>query len=174
VNVVGTPLAYFTFTCYGTWLHGDERGSVDDAHNAPGTPLLPPNAERLTRERNDLVEPIYNLDQPRRQVTLDALCQIACRKGWVLHAVHVRSNHIHVVVTAMGTPERVMNDLKTAATRRLNKAFPAELDRTRWTRHGSTRYLWTEQAVVEKAHYVLQGQGEPMERFPDSNAARAT
>ena len=26
------PLAYFiTFTCYGNWLHGDERGSVDRA-----------------------------------------------------------------------------------------------------------------------------------------------
>jgi hypothetical protein len=46
-----TPLAYFiTFTCHGTWLHGDERGSVDRGHNAPGTPFLPPDEPRYARE----------------------------------------------------------------------------------------------------------------------------
>ncbi len=36
------PLAYFiTFRCYGTWLHGDRRGSVDRFHNIYGTPRLP-------------------------------------------------------------------------------------------------------------------------------------
>jgi hypothetical protein len=48
---MGTPLAYFiTFTCYRTWLHGDERGSVDDEHNAPGTAVLPPDAQSRSRE----------------------------------------------------------------------------------------------------------------------------
>jgi REP element-mobilizing transposase RayT len=164
------PLAYFiTFTCYGTWLHGDERGSVDDEHNVFGAPLLPADPQRRVREQNDLAGPPYQLDRPRRQVARDALCEIARRKGWILHAVHVRSNHVHVVVTATMSPERVMNDLKTAASRRLNKAFPDERERTRWTRHGSTRYLWTEAVVAEKVHYVLNSQGEPMERFPDSN-----
>jgi hypothetical protein len=55
---------------------------------------------------------------------------------------------------------------KTAASRRLNKIYPDEDGRKRWTRHGSTRYLWTEEAVAEKVVYVLDGQGEPMERFP--------
>ena len=167
---MGVPLAYFiTFTCYGTWLHGDERGSVDDEHNAPQTPVLPRDPQRRARERNELAEPPYYLDGPRRQVTLHALCEIARRKGWALHAVHVRSNQVHVVVTAAGAPERVLNDLKTAASRRLNQVFPAEQDRTRWTRHGSTRYLRTEEAVAEKVDYVLHGQGEPMERFPDAD-----
>ena len=66
-----------------------------------------------------------------------------------------------------------MNDIKSAASRRLNKAFPAEQQRCRWTRHGSTRYLWTEEAVAEKVHYVLHKQGELMEHFPDTNPSRA-
>jgi REP element-mobilizing transposase RayT len=164
---MNTPLAYFlTFTCYGTWLHGDERGSVDRGHNAPLSPVLPPDPDRRAGEWATLAEPPYLLDGPRRQVTLQALCEIAGRKGWTLHAVHVRSNHVHIIVTAEGPPERVLNDFKTAASRRLNKAFPAERDRTRWTRHGSTRYLWTEEAVAEKVNYALEGQGEAMERFP--------
>ena len=37
-------LAYFiTFRCYGTWLHGDERGSVDRFHNIYGMPFIPKN-----------------------------------------------------------------------------------------------------------------------------------
>ena len=169
-----TPLAYFiTFTCYGTWLHGDERGSVDDEHSAPGSPVLPPDPERRARERETLAEAPYHPDAPRRQVTLHALCEIARRKGWALHAAHVRSNHVHIVATAQGPPERVMNDFKTAASRRLNKAFPGERNRRRWTRHGSTRYLWTEGAVAEKVHYVLDGQGEPLERYPGVEPSRA-
>jgi hypothetical protein len=153
IDGMNTPLAdLITFTCYGTWLHGDERGSVDEEHNAFGTPVLSTDLERRARERDSLAEGDYSLDASRRRIALDALCEIAQRKGWILHAVHVRSNHVHIVVTASGPPERVMNDLKTAASRRLNRRFPAEQNRTRWTRHGSTRYLWTVEAVAEKIH----------------------
>ena len=42
------PLAYLiTFRSYGTWLHGDPRGSVDRFHNQYGEPVFPPNAARL-------------------------------------------------------------------------------------------------------------------------------
>jgi REP element-mobilizing transposase RayT len=169
---MGAPLAYFiTFTCYGTWLHGDEHGSVDADHNAPGTQVLAPDAERFTREREQLTECPYQLDEPRRKVVLHALCEMASRKNWLLHAVHVRTNHVHIIVTANGPPERVMNDFKTAASRRLNKGYPDEHNRTRWTRHGSTRYLFTEEAIAEKVSYVLQEQGEPMSPYPEARAA---
>jgi len=45
-NDTDTPLAYFlSFRSYGTWLHGDKRGSVDRFHNKYGTPRLPENAK---------------------------------------------------------------------------------------------------------------------------------
>ena len=35
------PLAYFiTFTCYGTWLHGNKETAVDRDHNIPQTPFF--------------------------------------------------------------------------------------------------------------------------------------
>jgi REP element-mobilizing transposase RayT len=165
---MAVPLAYLiTFTCYGTWLHGDERGSVDDQHNVHGEPVLPTNAARRAREQRALADAPYELDAQRREITLRALCETIRRKGWALHAVHVRSNHVHAVVSAEEPPERIVNDLKTAASRSLNRAFPAERDCRRWTRHGSTRYLWTEDAIAEKVDYVLDKQGEPMARFPE-------
>ena len=45
------PLAYLlTWTCYGTWLHGDDRGSVDRTHCMPGEAYLPANAGRVQFE----------------------------------------------------------------------------------------------------------------------------
>ena len=43
-----TALAYLiTFRCYGTWLHGDSRGSVDRFHNRYGAPLIAANRRWL-------------------------------------------------------------------------------------------------------------------------------
>ncbi len=170
----GTPLAYFiTWTCYGTWLHGSESGSADDEHNIPGTPYLPPDAERLAAERERMDQPPYSLDEPRREVLLAAIRQDCEYRGWTLHAVHVRSNHVHVVLTADATPERVMNDLKSYGSRRLNEAGFDTKERKRWTRHGSTRYLWKEDAVWEACDYVLNRQGSPMSRWSTTDRSLA-
>ena len=41
------PLAYFiTFTTYGSWLPGSDKGSVDAEHRSYGTPYLEPSPEK--------------------------------------------------------------------------------------------------------------------------------
>ena len=68
-NDTDIPLALLiTFRCRGTWLHGDERGSVDRYNNTYGTPRIPPikawkklNAELLA------IKPV-TLDAQRRSV----------------------------------------------------------------------------------------------------------
>jgi hypothetical protein len=43
-NDTDTPLAYFiSFRTRATWLHGDERGSIDRFHNRYGTRYIPPD-----------------------------------------------------------------------------------------------------------------------------------
>ncbi|HEY7391157.1 MAG TPA: hypothetical protein VH640_21760 [Bryobacteraceae bacterium] len=54
----------------------------------------------------------------------------------------MRTNHVHLVVEAEVRPERVMNDLKSYASRSLNQKGTDEPARKRWPRHGSTRWLW--------------------------------
>jgi hypothetical protein len=50
------PLAYFiSFRCYGTWLHGDERGSMNRKQNQYGTPRIPTNQRLETAEVKQLV-----------------------------------------------------------------------------------------------------------------------
>ena len=110
-------------------------------------------------------QPPYFLDERRRGIVLEAVCEVCLYRGWGLIAAHVRTNHVHVVVEAVVRPEKVMNDIKSYASRRLSKAEAHEPDRKRWARHGSTRWLWKDQDVLDAVRYVVEEQGEPMALF---------
>src|SRR6266700_977813 len=102
------PLAYFiTFTTYGAWLHGRAPGSVDRQHNVPGTPFLPPDPDTEAACRTAMRQEPYILDEPTRTVVLRTIREVAAQRGWKLWAVHVRTNHVHIVVTAAAKPEKV-------------------------------------------------------------------
>ena len=75
------PLAYFiTFRCYGTWLHGDERGSVDrHQETAWGTSALPPNALRERFEESRMKAPPATLNDDRRAVVEATIRQTCTR-----------------------------------------------------------------------------------------------
>jgi REP element-mobilizing transposase RayT len=162
------PLAFFiSFTTYGSWLHGKGAGSVDLDHNEYDTPVLPSDTRQEEEARATLTEPPYVLDQPRRAVVLKTIMEVCDHRGWRLLACHVRSTHVHMVVQADARPEKVMNDCKAYASRRLNEAGFEERDRKRWTRHGSTRYIWDDRYLQIAIHYTLHRQGTPMERYAE-------
>jgi REP element-mobilizing transposase RayT len=138
---------------------------VDRAHNRPGTPWLPPDADRERHMRSALRQEPCVLDPARRAVVLRTIREVAAHRAWALWAVHVRSNHVHVVMTAACEPEKVMADLKAWCSRRLREAFRESSDRDRWTQHGSTRYLNDETSFDGAVRYVVDEQGEPMEVF---------
>ena len=163
----GNPLAYFiTFTCYGTWLHGKETGSVDRQQNIVGTPVLRADPERRRQARNRMTQPPYLLDADRRSLVLAAIQEVCDYRGWTLLAAHVRTNHVHSIVQAPARPERVMNDVKAYAGRKLNQAGYDHSERKRWTRHGSTRYLFRPADVETAIRYVLYEQGTAMAVYP--------
>ena len=122
-----TPLAYhITWTAYGTWLAGDQRGWV--ARDLPEIQKPDPRREDLARSL--MVEEAATLTPEQRDVvwrTIEDHCAI---RRWTLHAVNVRTTHVHVVVTADRAPEDVMNQLKSWCSRRLNERW-VELPRRR-------------------------------------------
>lgn len=165
------PLSYLiTFTCYGARLHGNFKGSVDRRHNIPGTPVLPPDEQQLRAAQELLTGPPYALDDQRRLLVLKSIQEVCQYRGWSLLAAHVRTNHVHVVVQAFSPPEKVLNDFKAYASRHLNQAGLDEPDCKRWTRHGSTRYLWKPEQVEAAIHYTVREQGEPLAVY--ENVAR--
>ncbi len=151
----GFPIAYLvTFRCYGTWLHGDERGSVDRFHNAPDTPLLSPNDTRRQIAAQQLQSEPTLLSTCQRNLVMRTLLEVSDHRGWQVHAINVRTNHVHVVVSAACRPELVMNAWKSWSTRRLREALLVGSSAKVWSRHGSTRYLWTAESVANACQYT--------------------
>jgi len=157
-----------TFACYGCHLHGDASGSVDRSHNLPGSPWLEADAERVAAELRRMRQSPHGMDQGRREVVLAALLERCQQQDWTLLAAHVRTNHVHIVADAEASPERVMNDVKAYASRRLNQMGLDEPERKRWARHGSTRWLWEPEHVSAAIHYVVEEQGDRMAVFEAS------
>ncbi len=162
------PTYFITFTTYGQWLHGDARGSVDRHNNQPGSPLLPTNQERVTASKNLMVDAPFRMDERRRAIVLASIREHAGFRGWAVHAVHVRSTHVHVVVSGEAPPERMMTAFKAYASRGLTAAGLGDKTERRWSRHGSTRWLNTEETIQRAIRYTVDEQGEPMAVFEQS------
>jgi REP element-mobilizing transposase RayT len=162
------PLAYLiTFRCYGTWLHGDNRGSMDRRHNAYGAPKILPNAAFENSDEQELKHPEITLNARQRQVVEKAVKGVCEYRRYLLRGLKVRTNHVHSVVTAMCKPESVLNALKSYSTRALRRTSLIGTNQKPWARHGSTIYLWKEQDVAKAIAYVLLGQGDDLLNLDD-------
>ena len=150
-NPHNIPLAYLiTFTCYGTWLHGDARGSVDGAHNQFGTPFLTEDYCKRPLAHS----PVVLSPEQRKNVT-ESLIEACSFRHWKLWEVNVRSNHVHVVLSSEELPKEIMRKLKSRCTTSLKGAGLFDGKRL-WTEGGSGRYLWTESAVESACRYVRE------------------
>jgi REP element-mobilizing transposase RayT len=156
-------LGYFiTVRTYGTWLHGDERGSVDRWHNVPGTPLAAADAARERWEAKQMKHGAMTFGARAAELvegTVKELCEF---RGWHLFAVKMRSNHLHVVVEAKVSAERVLADVKARTTRRLREERFVKQTEHPWAVHGSTPYLWTPEQLMGAIDYVENRQGGPL------------
>jgi REP element-mobilizing transposase RayT len=157
-NPLGPAGYFFTILTYGSWLHGDKRGSVDRKSNLPGAPILDPNENLERFQRSMMIDsPVY-LCQNQRKIIETTIREVVSHNNWLLHAVNARTQHVHAVITAIKKPESVMNSLKSWCTRRMREKGLWTSENTPWARHGSTRYLWSEKDVRDAANYVLNCQ----------------
>ncbi len=150
----GEPVAYFlTWTTYGTWLPGDERG-----WNRKGEPEpLPPTPLFVEMARSEMKDTPFFLSVEARLLVEQTIRQHCVFRGWALHAVNARSNHVHVVVSAKRhSPETMCKQFKAWCTRRLKDSQP---DRTRfWTEGGSCRWINQDDELASLMIYVLEAQ----------------
>lgn len=79
-----------------------------------------------------------------------------------MHAINVRTNHIHMLVSSEHAPEVVMNTCKAWATRRFREQGLIGPETRVWTRHGSTRRVHDENAFRRVAEYIIEGQGSDL------------
>jgi len=158
------PLAYLlTWTTYGTWLPGDQRGWVKRNHG-----FQSPDSRVERRARGAMSGPMCELDRVHRQTVEETIRGHCKLRGWCLHAVNCRTNHVHVVVSAPNVPsKKVIAQLKAWCTRELKARSASEGNsdqaqtsprRNWWTERGSVRLLFDEASVKVAIQYVVEGQ----------------
>lgn len=166
-NDTDIPLGYLiTFRTYGTWLHGDQRGSVDRFHNQYKSPYLSPDSARLKHTLSQLASEVVTLTAKQRDLVEQAIRETSEVRKWTLHAINVRTNHVHTVVSIGTTkPGRALNDFKAYATRRMRQHECWLSERSPWADKGSKRGLWSERSIEIAVDYVMNRQGDDLPDF---------
>jgi REP element-mobilizing transposase RayT len=161
-NPNGVMAYLITFRCYGTWFHGDERGSMDRSeHNTWGEPVIPPNKAKAQQERVTLKNSPFTINDLTREIVTQTIHEVCEHREWSLIALNVQSDHVHLVLSADQRPEKVMNSLKSWTTRRLRENNLVGANQKVWSRHGSTKWLWTQDQIAHAYDYVIEGQPLP-------------
>ncbi len=150
---------FLTFTTYGTWLHGDERGSHNRKGNTFAERFPAPDPALIAQMKLRMKHAEYRLGDAARECVHAAITEHCAFKGWILHALNVRTNHVHLVVTAQGlSGARVLNEVKAWATRALRKREFVAQDQPAWTERGSKVVLDSPEGFAAAVHYVKFGQ----------------
>ena len=166
-NDTDIPLAvFFTFRCYGTWLHGDERGAVDRNNNNYRAPKIPTNSNWRKHSQELLLHRPVTLNAESRQSVEKAIRENCSRRKWGLLALHVRTNHVHAVINiGSKKPADALIALKANATRQLREDRLWLYDHSPSAEKGSKRNLWNEISIWEACNYVINEQGEALPDF---------
>jgi REP element-mobilizing transposase RayT len=167
-NDTDTPIGYLiSFRAYGTWLHGDERGSTDRHQNTYGSPKYPgiDRWKKISAAR--LKHPPVKLTADRRHSIRKAIHETCEKRDWHLFAINVRTNHVHTVVSLFHgrKPAVALNAFKANATRQMREDGCWTSDDTPWADKGSERWLWTEKHLADAIAYVVDGQGDDLPSF---------
>ena len=144
---------FITWTTYGTWLPGDARG-WRKAKAGPRPPQL--LLEEWCRSR--LVDKPVLLNEGQR-LHVEAVCRKHAEiRNWALHTVGVRSNHVHIVVTADKPPKVVRDQFKANATRVLREEPEAITNQSVWTQGGDCEVVDGEENRHRVVEYVTEVQ----------------
>ena len=163
LRVPDHPLAYFiTIRTYGTWLSGDPRGSVDDEHRSYGEAFKERDDFRAGYQARQMrSEPLFIT--PSMRAIIEREIRRSCDYGeWVLHALNVRTNHVHLVVSAEPPAVAVMREMKVYSTRALRTAGLVSPSQPVWAEHGSTKNAWNEADVDRCVSYTRDSQGDDL------------
>ena len=151
---MGDANKYFiTWTTYGTWLPGDRRGWRRwKAGEQQPRPIL----ETWCRDR--MKEALVMLSDVQREKVEQICRQHADIRGWKLHAVDARSNHVHLAVTTDASPGKTRDQFKANATRVLRQPPEAITNEKVWTRGGDVEIVDDEEGLQQVVLYITAAQ----------------
>lgn len=159
---------FLTWTCFGTWLPGDERGYVSNTHlkrrgtapkeNVPGTPYTADDRRtRMIAAAIQKWETVY-LSPQQALWAAESLVKTAVSKGSRILRGAVMSNHIHLVVVDCPDGEVVRRILKETSQAYLSEKVGHS--QKWWTSGGSDRYRLSHDSIETTPRYVAHQIGK--------------
>lgn len=157
---------FLTSATYASWLPGDARGFVSNIaggdgkgvrHNVPGTPCDADHPDlRRYMQQAAKCPPIY-LSVDQALAMLPQFQETARYRGWLLLAVGIMANHVHIVLGVPGDPdpEDFLRDFKSYTSRTLNRRWGKLVSSNWWTESGSKRNMPNDEAVRSAVQYVV-------------------
>jgi REP element-mobilizing transposase RayT len=138
-------------------LHGDARWSV------LGHKLIEPDEELEEAMREQMTgDPVY-LTPEQRLIVERTIVRHCHTRGWHLHAVNARTNHVHVVLTASADPKVVRAQLKAWCSRMLSEnegllGGGKNGQKRWWTEKGNIRCIDNDEGLAGAVQYVKECQ----------------
>ncbi len=146
-------IAFFsTWTTYGTWLPGDERGWCGRPGGVDWADTLRARLATFRMADNATI-----LDAGQRSIVEETVAAHCRFRSWTLHAVNCRSNHVHAVVTAADRTLAIPREqFKAWCSRKLSAYGPAR--KHWWSERGWDEFLDDEEALAVVVNYVNEQQ----------------
>jgi hypothetical protein len=160
---------HITWTCYGTWLPGDERGHVSTTfdprtgysprQNVPGTDYTAGDPRAKVQARTLQKQPTVWLTPAQAFRVAETLVAAAMARGWFIPRAAVMPNHVHVVAWDCPNDGPAVRRVLKGTTQAALSEFTGQ-GRTWWTTGGSDRYKNDAQAVENAVNYVAGQVGK--------------
>jgi REP element-mobilizing transposase RayT len=135
-----------TWTTYGSWLQGDERGYVQEGQILKGNSTIYQICQQLQKY------PAVKLTQEEKRIVHQTILKEAQRVGQTVEAIAVCTNHVHLLLRYSPHPVgRIISRYKNLSTFALR-----ELGRKGriWTRGFDTRFCYSQSKVDYYIMYV--------------------
>jgi REP element-mobilizing transposase RayT len=135
-----------TWTTYGTWLQGDERGYVKNGQTYQG------NKSLKQRNKNLQSQQMVKLSRNQQQVVRKAIAKEAKLQNQRIYALSIQSNHVHIVVEYTRQPiSKIVAYYKKYARLALKAAG---LQGKLWTKGYDKRFCFDRTSLEQRIQYV--------------------
>ncbi|MCD0461995.1 transposase, partial [Roseiconus lacunae] len=95
----------------------------------------------------------------QRSVVEHEVVRLSEFRGWTLWKISVRSNHVHVVVTATNANgSKIRDQIKANCTRALREKFTQFIDRPVWSVGGDWKCINTDEDLGQVILYASEVQ----------------
>jgi REP element-mobilizing transposase RayT len=137
-----------TWTTYGSWLPGDERGYVRCGETLDG------DKEVLERSKGRQENDTVRLNKKEKEIVKDTIIKESEKIGQTVEGISVYSNHVHLLLrTNSESIESAVSRYKSVSTRAL---WGTGRKGRIWTKRFYKSFCFDEESITREKKYITR------------------